>query len=81
MVSDAFFDIIDQNKDGVISLDELKLRMKAFGMPEEAAKPFLEMADTNKNGTIERNELYEADFNFWFGTIDEKYDKLYGGLY
>ena len=55
--------------------------MKAFGMPEEAAKPFLEMADTNKNGTIERNELYEADFNFWFGTIDEKYDKLYGGLY
>lgn len=80
-VSDAFFDIIDQDKNGVITLDELKMRMKAFGMPEDAAKPFLEMADTNKNGVIERQELYEADFNFWFGNVDEKYDQLYGGLY
>jgi len=57
------------------------MRMKAFGMPEEAAKPFLEFADTNKNGVLEREELVRADFDFWFGTIDDKYDKLYGGLY
>ena len=50
-------------------------------MPEESAKPFLEPADTNKNGLVEQNILVEADFNFWMGWIDEKYDKLYDGLY
>ena len=80
-VIDSFFDIIDQDKNGVITLDELKMRMKAFGMPEDAAKPFLEMTDTNKNGVIERKEFHEAEFNFWFGDIDPKYDQLYGGLY
>jgi len=78
---DANFNIIDKNKDCRLSLDELKIWVTTIGMPEDAAQSYLLIADTNKNGTIELNELRDAEFKFWFEPIDNTFDNLYGGYF
>ena len=66
MISNAFFDVIDTNKDGVLTVDELRNALKASNQNPCDAEKWLSVADTNKNGVLERGELFESEFNFWF---------------
>jgi len=75
---DAYFSVLDTDGDGIISLPELKRMMNIFQVPEEAAYAFFEIADTNKCGTLEREELYKLFVRFWY---ECEYDSSIDGLY
>ena len=49
---------MDINKDGTVSLDELKVMMKACNMDPSGAESWFNAADYNKNGKIEWEELF-----------------------
>ena len=66
MISNAFFDVIDTNKDGILTVEDLRAVLKASDMNPSSAEGWLLAADTNKNGAIEREELFDSEFNFWF---------------
>lgn len=55
----ALFDFFDTNKDGFVSEDELTFAMRSVNpyIGSKEVKEILIQADTNKNGTIDRNEF------------------------
>ena len=78
-VVEAIFEIVNRDKNGLVSLKELEAYVMSFSVPREAAIYFMEKADSNKDGFLDRNELQTADFNFWFGDPDIL-DGLYGHI-
>lgn len=80
-LNNAFFDVMDINKDGTVSLDELKIMMKACNMDPSGAESWFNAADYNKNGRIEREELNKCEFDFWFRPELEENSELFGGAY
>ena len=64
------FDLIDINKDGIISLDEYKLHCRCHGLEESEAIVGFDAIDANKDGTISREEFIAASLDYNFG-IDE----------
>lgn len=78
MLGDAYYDILDQDHDGLVSLPELKRMMNIFRVPEEAAYTFFECADTNKNGQLERDEMHSMFTRFW---MSDKYDPSLDGIF
>lgn len=58
--SDAMFDAIDTNTDGVISVVELRTHLSSIGYAEEAADKLFELIDANENGECSREELRNA---------------------
>ena len=57
--------------------------MKNFkGMDQPgAAESLFKMADKNKNGKVERKELIELKFNFWFNPDDTTAKGLFAGAF
>ena len=55
--------------------------MKATNTYENKAESFFEAADVNKNGVIERDELFSIYFDFWFHPEKEEYSNLFGEEY
>merc|ERR1712038_456098 len=47
ILGNAYYDILDEDGDRLVSLPELKRMMNIFRVPEEAAYTFFKMADTN----------------------------------
>ncbi|KAJ7334561.1 hypothetical protein OS493_014885 [Desmophyllum pertusum] len=80
-VNNAFFDVMDINNDGTVTLDELKVMMKACDMDPSGADGWFDAADTNKNGKIERQELNMCEFDFWFRPELEENSEMFGGAY
>ena len=78
MLGDAYYDILDTDNDGLVSLPELKRMMNIFRVPEEAAYTFFECADTNKNGTLERGEMHSLFTRFW---MSDEYDPSLDGIF
>lgn len=70
-VQNAYFDVIDKNHDGFVTLEEYKLTMKINGLDSEAAEAAFKLIDKNKNGKVERRELIEHQLNFWLKLDDE----------
>jgi Ca2+-binding EF-hand superfamily protein len=56
---DRTFELIDVDKDGRITADELKSLVSTLGgeLSSEAAKTMLGFIDTDSDGTISREEL------------------------
>jgi len=71
MLGDAYYDVLDTDKDGLVSLPELKRMFNIFRVPEEAAYTFFEHADTNKNGTLERAEMHRLFIRFWMTDVED----------
>ena len=69
-LNNAFYDIVDANHDGCVTLDEWKIILRACNFDVSAADETFKVIDKNKNGKIERNELSDAEFNFWY-TLDD----------
>jgi len=78
MLGDAYFNVLDTDGDGLVNLPELKRMMNIFRVPEEAAYTFFECADTNKNGTLEREEMHQMFIRFW---MSDEYDPSIDGIY
>lgn len=78
MLGDAYYDVLDTDGDGLVSLPELKRMMNIFRVPEEAAYTFFEKADKNKNGQLDREEMHELFVKFW---MSEEYDPDLDGIF
>lgn len=77
-VNHAFYDVVDTNHDGHVTLDEYKAILRAWRFGPEAAEESFRVIDTNKNGKIERSELNHHEFNFWFTTDDKESKGMFG---
>ncbi|XP_028392505.1 obelin-like [Dendronephthya gigantea] len=67
----AFYNVMDLNDDGKITLNEVKTIMKACNMTEDEAEKWFNLADKNKNGVVETHELTKAEFESWFSPEEE----------
>ena len=80
-LNNSFFDVMDINSDGTVSLEELRLMMEACNKDPGEAESWMAAVDTNKNGKVEREELNKFEFDFWFKPQDQKTEGLFGGTY
>ena len=80
-LANAYFDVLDENDDGLISMVELKKMMNVFKVPEEAAYPFFEKADVDGSGSLERHEMHNLFYRFWFGEYDSDLDGIFAYKY
>ena len=78
-LNDAFYDVVDINNDGTVTLEEVSTVKKACDLDPKGAEAWFKMADKNKNGKIEREELNRCEFNFFFRPEDESTEGLFGG--
>ena len=81
LLSNAYYDVLDDDGDGTVDVDELKTMMKAFDVPQEAAYTFFEKADTDKSGKLERPELVHLFRKFWMEPYDPQWDGVYAYKY
>jgi len=81
VLSDAYLDVLDADGDGTVSLPELQTMMRAFQVPQEAAYTFFDAADIDRNGKLERVEMYEIFQKFWLEKYNPKYDAIYAYKY
>ena len=81
-LNNAFFDVMDINNDGTVTLDELKIMMKACNMDPSGAESWFNAADCNKDGKVERQELNRCGFDFWFRAAEsEENSNMFGAAY
>ena len=73
-LNNAWYDVVDTNHDGCVTLDEWRQVQKACNYDASAADKKFEVVDKDKNGKIERKELSNSEFKFWF-TLDEEDSK------
>ena len=81
----AFFNIVDMNKDGHVSLEELSIWLKAHAkVGDDAVKIAFDVIDIDKNGEISEEEFVTTYHDFWFSTkiinlfgdaFEEKYEE------
>lgn len=67
-VNDAFFDIIDTDKSNSLSLNELQYVIGAATKKSEDVDKFMQQADEDRNGIINRNEFLDSERKFWYKT-------------
>jgi len=81
ILGNAYFDVLDKDGDGTVGLDELKVMMRAFQVPQEAAYTFFDAADVDKSGRLEREEMHNLFHKFWLEKYDPQYDAIYAYKY
>ena len=74
-------EIIDTDKDGLISVEEFKvyLRVATSGVSEEEAEHAFNTIDINKKGKISQEEFFAAALDFFFGVEETKLSKVFWG--
>ncbi len=77
-LNNAWYDVVDTNHDGCVTLDEWRQVQKACNCDASAADRKFEAVDKDKNGKIERKELNSSEFKFWFTLDDEDSKKILG---
>lgn len=81
----AWFNILDENNDGILTVDELAIALNATDVDAKYAGHWLESMDADKDGSVTLKEYTDHYFASWFGTklINDKnwvagMDKLFG---
>ena len=80
-LNDAFFDIVDTNHDGSVTLAEWKIVLQACNIETSAANETFNRLDKDKNGKIERSELTDAEFKFWYTLDDPETKGMFGDAF
>jgi len=80
-MANAYFDVIDEDQNGVLNMKELKNMMNVFRVPEEAAYTFFEEADVDQDGELDREEMHQLFYRFWFGDYDSNLDNIFAYKY
>lgn len=75
----VFFDAIDTNKNGVISLKEFEVYFDAMGVGKQHAKASFDAIDTNSDGSITRDEFVATVLEFFVNTDPAHPSKLFFG--
>ena len=81
LLGNSYFDVLDEDGSGTVTLDELKTMMNVFQVPEVAAYTFFQKADTDHSGTLEREEMHNLFAKFWLDEYDSQYDGIYAYKY
>ena len=81
LLGNAYFDILDEDGDGTVSLEELRTMMKVFHVPVEAADTFFVKADVNGDGKLQREEMHSLFSKFWLEEYDSQCDGIYAYKY
>jgi len=76
-LTNVYFDVVNKNGDGTLSLDELKILIKAFQIPVEAAHTFFDAAEVDKSGRLERDEMHDLFHKLWLESYNPKYESCY----
>ena len=69
-VHDAYFDVIDTDNRGRLSLRRLKRILIETSMNSEGANAWLKHLDKNKSGEIDRERFINFVHNFWYKKRD-----------
>ena len=69
---DAWYDAVDSNHDGTISLEEYLKVMKACNIDKQTATREFAVLDTNEDGRIQREELNKQEIKYWYSLEDSK---------
>ena len=65
-LADMAFDVIDANKNGVISYDEYARFLSILNASQKIIDTYFKTADTNKDGTIDRSEIRASYDKYFF---------------
>ena len=65
-LADTVFDVIDANKNGVISYDEYVQFHSILNASQKIIDTFFKAADTNKDGIIDRSEIQASYAKYFF---------------
>ena len=76
-----WYDVVDTNHDGSLTLDEYRTVMSACNFDPSAADATFKILDKNKNGKVEIKELNEHEFKFWFALEDPGSKGLFGDIF
>lgn len=77
-MNDAVYDVADTNKDGFVTIDEYRRIFVACNLPASAADAAFKVADANSDGKIDRQELNDYEFKFWFERGDHVAKGMFG---
>jgi len=76
-ITNVYFDVLDKSGDGTVGLEELKILMRAFQVPQEAAYTFFDAANVDTSDRLERDEMHDILHNFWVDPVDSKQESVY----
>jgi len=65
LLTNVYFDVLNRNGDDTVGLDDLKILMRAFLVPEEAAHTFFDAAGVDRSNRLERDEIHDIFHKFW----------------
>ena len=65
-LADMVFEVVDANKDGVISYEEYSHFYKAFDASQEMIDTFFKAADTNEDGVVDPLETQQSYMKYFF---------------
>lgn len=68
-LNNAFFDVIDQDKNNVLTMEELQYIMAAATKKTKDADKWMKQADSDSNGDIEREEFFNSERKFWYKIV------------
>ena len=62
----TFFDVMDTNKDGFVTLEDFKLGYGAIGWDAAGAEQTFKAVDKNNTGKVGRKDMIESAHEFWY---------------
>ncbi len=73
------FDVVDTNKDGVISPEEFQVYFKCMGINESYAPASFNGIDSDHDGLITKDEFLAASIEFFYGLDQSSGARLFYG--
>ena len=80
-LNNAYFDVVDANHDGCVTLEEYRKVTIACNFDPSTADETFKLIDLNRNNKVERKELNEFEFKFWFEVDDPETVGMFGATF
>jgi len=77
LFGDTCFDLLDEEGDGTVGFEDLRIISKSLQMSRKSEDIFFSMANVDVSDRIEREEIYHSLHTLWLEPYDPKYDYLY----